>query len=562
MPLNKGQVLQNRYRIVTLLGQGGMGAVYRAWDLNLSIPVAIKENLDSSPAAQRQFSYEANILARLSHPNLTRVTDYFFIQGQGQYLVMDFVEGEDLESMANRQGALPETKVLPWILQVCDALDYLHHQSSPIIHRDIKPANIKIRPDGQVILVDFGIAKIYDVHQATTMGAKAVTPGYSPPEQYGGAITDPRSDIYAVGATLYRLLTGQPLPESIARSVGSATVLPPRQLNPQIQPATEKAILRSIELAAGRRFQNAADLISALTIQALPPVTVPPVERTIVQPVYNVGGSVYAPPQSATPNVMAPLPISVPPAYQPNARPKWLFWVGGGSIALCGLAVLLILLGNYAKNIFSPANSATPHPTRTPSILPSATPVPSPTPLPLVGSWVLNYDWGCTGTMNSIGITFNSEHTFILTDGSPGTWSLEGTDLTFTFDNGTVYSGQYSRKEISGTMIDTSNETGCWTITAGTYVPSPTPPEVSGDWSMSYDWSCDGGSNTMTITFVSDYTFTDSESNYGEWSRDGSEITIVFSVGATYTGQVNDNEMSGTMVDNSGSTGCWTATRK
>jgi serine/threonine protein kinase len=136
MSLTVGQVLNNRYRIEALLGQGGMGAVYRALDFNLNLTVAVKENLDASPEAQKQFGREAGILARLSHPNLPRVTDHFFIPGQGQYLVMDFVEGEDLQTMLKRLGVLPEPQVLNWVLQICDALAYLHSQPSPIIHRD------------------------------------------------------------------------------------------------------------------------------------------------------------------------------------------------------------------------------------------------------------------------------------------------------------------------------------------------------------------------------------------------------------------------------------------
>lgn len=257
--------MHNRYRIDGLLGQGGMGAVYLAWDISLGIPVALKENPDASSEAQRQFSHEAHILASLSHPNLPRVTDYFFIPDQGQYLVMDFADGEDLQAMLSRLGMLPEPQVIVWISQVCDALAYLHSQPSPVIHRDIKPANIRIRPDGRAMLVDFGIAKVYDPLLATTIGAKAVTPGYSPPEQYGGGTTDGRSDIYALGATLYHLLTGHPPPESVQRAVGNAVVFPPRQINQRISPLTEQAILKAIEVATERRFQNVDELRAALT---------------------------------------------------------------------------------------------------------------------------------------------------------------------------------------------------------------------------------------------------------------------------------------------------------
>jgi serine/threonine protein kinase len=267
VPLIIGQFLANRYRIDVLLGQGGMGAVYRAWDTRLNIAVAVKENLDASPEAERQFWREAQILARLSHPNLPHVTDHFSISGQGQYLVMDFIEGEDVQSLLDRYGVLPETQILPWLAQVCDALIYLHGQTPPIIHRDIKPANIEIRPDGRVLLVDFGIAKLHDPQQGTTVGAKAITPGFSPPEQYSGH-TDARSDIYALGATLYALLTGRTLPESVLRVAHQQTVVRPRQVNPQISPGVEQAILRATEIDADHRYPDAAHFRADLVRQS------------------------------------------------------------------------------------------------------------------------------------------------------------------------------------------------------------------------------------------------------------------------------------------------------
>lgn len=261
MPLSIGQTLHNnRYRISGILGQGGMGAVYKAWDNNLHLVVAIKENQDTSPEAHKQFDREAKLLARLSHPNLPRVTDYLFIPNQGQYLVMDYVEGDDLAAMMKRMGSLPESQVLPWISQILDALDYLHNQERPIIHRDIKPDNIKITPTGKAMLVDFGIAKVYDPSLSTTIGARAITPGYSPPEQYGSGRTDERSDIYALGATLYHLLTGQKLPESVQILTKFQPLTPPRQINPRISQVTESAILRCIEVDTSKRPQTAREL--------------------------------------------------------------------------------------------------------------------------------------------------------------------------------------------------------------------------------------------------------------------------------------------------------------
>jgi serine/threonine protein kinase len=299
MPINPGQVIRDRYRVVKLLAQGGMGAVYRAWDINLQKAVALKENLESAQASAKQFELEANLLANLSHPNLPRVTDYFFLPGQGQYLVMDFIEGEDLESKLDQQGRLSQPQALDWIIQVCSALEYLHGQQPPVIHRDIKPANIKVRPDGVAVLVDFGIAKRYSPGLGTTVGAKAVTPGYSPPEQYVG-MTDVRTDVYALGATLYALLTGEAPPESAALAVNSLSLTPPRRLNPAISPGVEAAVLNAMQIHAERRFQSVRDLRLALTAQSQPPAVSPAVaatmaapfvEQTIVAPQYG------APPQ-------------------------------------------------------------------------------------------------------------------------------------------------------------------------------------------------------------------------------------------------------------------------
>ncbi len=274
MTLDTGTVLNNRYRIVRLLGQGGMGAVYRAWDTSLNKPCALKENLAASPDASRQFFREAQMLSTINHPSLPRVTDHFSISGQGQYLVMDFVEGDDLETIRQRQGVLSESQALPWITQVCDALGYLHQHVPPIIHRDIKPANIRITPQDQAILVDFGIAKTYDPKLATTSGARAVTPGYSPPEQYIQSGTTPRSDIYSLGATLYSLLTGVQLPDSInlllaeRQGIKPTTVQPPHLLRSDISLPTSVAIMKAIALDPEGRFATMQEFKQALTSPA------------------------------------------------------------------------------------------------------------------------------------------------------------------------------------------------------------------------------------------------------------------------------------------------------
>ena len=168
---------------------------------------------------------------------------------------MEFVQGEDLEQMMERTGgALPQEQVMKWILQIADALIYLHAQKPPIIHRDIKPANIRITPQGDAMLVDFGIAKVYDPNQKTTMGARAVTPGYSPPEQYGVGSTDAQSDVYALGATMYALLTGQDVPPSVDITAGAVPPPPPAQLvNPAIRPEISRALERAMQINRSAR---------------------------------------------------------------------------------------------------------------------------------------------------------------------------------------------------------------------------------------------------------------------------------------------------------------------
>jgi len=265
MPLAVGQIIQGRYRVQTLLAQGGFGAVYRALDLNINFPVAIKEHLDARAETQQQFAREAALLVRLRHPSLPRVTDTFFIPQHGRYLVMDFVQGQDLQALLDRHGPLDEARAVAWMDQVLDALAYLHAQNPPIIHRDVKPANIRVTPEGRAMLVDFGIATHYDSRSLVQAGARAVTPGYSPWEQYGQGATDARSDVYAAGATLYTLLTGKIPPESIALLTGTTELIPPLTLNPHLSPRIEAALLRAMTLELPGRYADAGQLRDALS---------------------------------------------------------------------------------------------------------------------------------------------------------------------------------------------------------------------------------------------------------------------------------------------------------
>jgi serine/threonine protein kinase len=267
MPLITGQILNSRYRIVRLLGQGGYGAVYRAWDMNLNGTCAVKENFKHSPTEQQQFTREASLLFKLKHPNLPRVFDQFTLPEEGQYLVMDYIEGQDLsEVIRNTGGSIPASEAIPWIIQVCDALTYLHSQHPPVIHRDIKPSNIKITSDGKVYLVDFGIAKTGLTGRPTTLAARGVTPGFSPPEQYGRAQTNARSDIYALGATLYALLTGEEPPSSTDRVVG-IPLQPPRQFNQDISQNLETVIMKAMAIEPWQRYATAVEFKDALLNQ-------------------------------------------------------------------------------------------------------------------------------------------------------------------------------------------------------------------------------------------------------------------------------------------------------
>lgn len=270
---------QGRYQIVKKLGEGGYGVVYLAQDTRLgSRQVAVKELLDPSTDARRLFAHEAQLLASLNHPGLVRVSD-FFEEGGRCYLVMEYIAGRDLLDVAieaaDARRLLPADKVIGWITQVCEAVAYLHSRQPPIVHRDIKPNNIRLSADDRAILVDFGIAKI-DPRSKTMLIAKAVSEGFSPPEQYaGGGGTDTRSDVYALGATLYCLLTVQIPTDGFERLTRDAPLAPPRQFNRAISPALESVILKAMELNSLHRYQDGQEMLVALQSAMGRPVSAP-----------------------------------------------------------------------------------------------------------------------------------------------------------------------------------------------------------------------------------------------------------------------------------------------
>ncbi len=285
-----GQSLgDKRYKIIKKLGEGGYGSVYLAEDMRLGQrSVAIKELHDPSPEARQIFAREAQLLALLNHPGLVRVSD-FFSEGRSHYIVMDYIDGRDLLELVleadDAHCLLPADKVAGWMMQVCEAVAYLHQQNPPIVHRDIKPPNIRLNRDGHAILVDFGIAKV-DPDSKTHKLARAFSPGFSPPEQYsGGGGTDTRSDVYALGATMYCLLTVQPPPDGFDRLIEDQPLIPPRQINPNVSQELEEVISKAMALNSLHRYRDGVEMLKALQKalgqQPLRPSPVtPPVKRS------------------------------------------------------------------------------------------------------------------------------------------------------------------------------------------------------------------------------------------------------------------------------------------
>ena len=267
MPLLPREILNQRYRIVSLLAEGAYGAVYRAIDSENQLDVAIKEYLDPSVSVQKQFRQEARKLAQFSHPQLPKMLDHFALPEVGQYLVWEYVDGVDLQSLVDQYGVLPSDLVIDWLQAVCQPVTYLHEQDQ--LHLNIKPANIRVTPAGDVYLVDSGLPGL---------GIRPYSDGYGSPEQQAQQAVSVASDIYSLGATLYTLLTGQIPTSALSRESGLKDLLPAREVNPNVEPYLSLVAGRAMTIRGDARYESVKSFAAALNRPTGQPNLVPPTE--------------------------------------------------------------------------------------------------------------------------------------------------------------------------------------------------------------------------------------------------------------------------------------------
>ncbi|MHB2018729.1 MAG: serine/threonine protein kinase [Candidatus Xenobia bacterium] len=286
--LPAGTVLQGRYRIDSAVAKGRNGAIYRSQDMSSGATLAVKEMLEVFPdpvqheKAVQQFKGEFTTLSGLDHAGLPRVYQYFEDGGK-HYLVMDFVEAQSIDHVVTTQdGLCSEGQVLSWLRELLDVLEYLHQRQPPVIFRDLRPANIMLTNHGEIKLIDFGIAKMLNPGQAGRTLFRAVgSPEYAPPEQFGMSRSDARTDIYALGASLYFMLTKTPPPQAADRVIRNAPLLRLRDVNPTVSELTEQTIYRMMAIKPADRppsMTEVRNILSPLLANAHPggPVAAPP----------------------------------------------------------------------------------------------------------------------------------------------------------------------------------------------------------------------------------------------------------------------------------------------
>ena len=377
-------LLQNRYLIIRSIGHGGMGAVYLARDQRLGHTVALKETFFTEERMRRAFEREARLLAHLRHPALPKVTDHFDEDG-GQFIVMEFISGDDLEILLAQRGEpFPVDQVLAWADELLKALDYLHSQDPPILHRDIKPANLKLTPQGEIILLDFGLAKGTAGQTSSVMTSRSVfgfTPNFAPLEQIQGTGTGPRSDLYALAATVYYLMTGAIPPDALTRitAVANGQADPLRaadEVNPQIPQTVAEVLMKtmahnrdhrpagaiemrellreaspeSVRLAkahikqAKRTDSEANTVMPSTIIEAAPTQDIPAAVETAASP------TIVSP--TASPSVSAyEAPVAEDAALlaTPERRVKLMPWALAGVAAVLLAAITFALVSNFGS---------------------------------------------------------------------------------------------------------------------------------------------------------------------------------------------------------------------
>jgi serine/threonine protein kinase len=377
-------ILQGRYRIVRPLGQGGMGAVYEATDLRLRRTVALKETLVEADELRRAFEREARLLANLRHPALPKVLDHFS-EGTGMFLIMEFIPGDDLGRMLEEGGrSFAPDEVLRWADQLLDALEYLHSLDPPVLHRDIKPSNLKLVSRDQIILLDFGLAK-GAAGQMTRTGDRSVlgySPNYSPLEQIQGAGTDERSDLYALGATVYHLMTNVRPPDALTRATAVVNgqpdpLRPAREIVEQVTAAASAALTRALALNIEHRPRAASEMRDELRgITPRAATTVPMTdadERTKVSLTPGRTDAIVTKADSRERGrrVVVPLPEETV-VTRKGGGSGWKLLLGISLVT--GLAALLVVLYlSYLRNGETGGTQAT-----RPAV--PSTPSPSPTP--------------------------------------------------------------------------------------------------------------------------------------------------------------------------------------
>jgi hypothetical protein len=392
--LTPDTILQARYRVVRQLGQGGMGAVYESIDQRLDTTVALKETLFTDERLRKQFEREARLLARLHHPALPRVSDHFS-EGDGQFLVMQFIPGDDLSEMMNRKrGPFPTDQVLTWADQLLDALDYLHTQDPQIVHRDIKPQNLKLTSRGQIILLDFGLAKgqAGDISRVTTAASIfGYTPNYAPLEQIQGLGTDSRSDLYSLGATLYHLLTGVKPPDALTRAAalvnGQPDPLAPASVaNPAIARDVDDVLAKAMAQNREQRYATAADMRKALheTEQASTIVNRGEAQTVLFpQPAKTVAASTQTVARHETVRT-GETTVVRPVQNRSGLRVlPWALSLGGLLLLACGVFAFFALQKRNTNNVVQATATPTPVasvPVASPSAEPSEAETETPEP--------------------------------------------------------------------------------------------------------------------------------------------------------------------------------------